>query len=154
MRVTPFHHENYSRLILGVVMQFYQRCSDRFQSLTTRTPAMPGVVADPSQFRTPAAWAQRSELMKCLLALLASSVSCLLLVPFVAELTLVVYQPDDAALRRTLCQEETRLELAVLASNRINAEDTLGSPRLLSSLANLHQSLVSLRSGTLGQLLI
>lgn len=77
MRVTPFHHENYSRLILGVVMQFYQRCSDRFQSLTTRTPAMPGVVADPSQFRTPAAWAQRSELMKCLLSLLASSVSCL-----------------------------------------------------------------------------
>lgn len=69
MRVTPFHHENYSRLILGVIMQFYQRCSDRFQSLTTRTPMVPGVVADPSQFLTPAAWAQRSDLVKCLVAL-------------------------------------------------------------------------------------
>jgi exocyst complex component 4 len=79
MRVTPFHHENYSRLILGIIMQFYQRCSDRFQSLTTRTPTMPGVVADPSQFLTPAAWAQRSDLVKCFVSLLSSSVSLLVL---------------------------------------------------------------------------
>lgn len=77
MRVTPFHHENYSRLILGVIMQFYQRCSDRFQSLTTGTPTVPGVVADPSQFLMPAAWAQRSDLVKCLVALRATSVRSL-----------------------------------------------------------------------------
>lgn len=76
MRVTPFHHENYSRLILGVVMQFYQRCSDRFQSLTTRQDAttLPGVVADPEKFKVPAAWAQRAEIMKCLLQLLNTEV--------------------------------------------------------------------------------
>ncbi|KAF8973579.1 exocyst complex component sec8 [Flammula alnicola] len=35
LNTSPFHRENYSRLILGVVIQFYQRCSDRFQMLTT-----------------------------------------------------------------------------------------------------------------------
>ena len=33
LRTTPFHRENYSRLILTVIGKFYQRCSDRFQAL-------------------------------------------------------------------------------------------------------------------------
>lgn len=36
---------------------------------------MPGVVADPSQFLVPAAWAQRSDMAKCFVSLLSSSVS-------------------------------------------------------------------------------
>jgi hypothetical protein len=55
-------------------MQFYQKCSDRFQNLATRTPIMPGVVADLSQFLTPASWAQKVDLMKCLIALHATNV--------------------------------------------------------------------------------
>jgi exocyst complex component 4 len=35
LRTTPFHRENYARLILTVIIQFYQRCSDRFQTLIT-----------------------------------------------------------------------------------------------------------------------
>ena len=32
-RMSPFHKESYSWLILTIVMQFYQRCSTRFQEL-------------------------------------------------------------------------------------------------------------------------
>lgn len=31
LRSTPFHRENYSNLIVGVIHQFYQRCNDRFK---------------------------------------------------------------------------------------------------------------------------
>jgi len=35
LKSTPVHRENYSRLILGVIIQFYQRCSHRFQDLVS-----------------------------------------------------------------------------------------------------------------------
>ena len=31
LRTTPFHRENYSRLIVGVIVQYYQQCSARFK---------------------------------------------------------------------------------------------------------------------------
>lgn len=31
LQTTPFHKENYSRLIIGVIVQYYQQCSDRFK---------------------------------------------------------------------------------------------------------------------------
>lgn len=31
LETTPFHRENYSRLIVGVIVQFYQQCSTRFK---------------------------------------------------------------------------------------------------------------------------
>lgn len=31
LRTTPFHRENYSRLIISVIIQFYQRCSGNFR---------------------------------------------------------------------------------------------------------------------------
>jgi hypothetical protein len=31
LRTTPFHRENYSRLIISVIIQFYQRCSGFFR---------------------------------------------------------------------------------------------------------------------------
>ncbi|KAF8323217.1 hypothetical protein DL93DRAFT_2049947 [Clavulina sp. PMI_390] len=123
MRVTPFHHENYSRLILGVIMQFYSKCSDRFQALTTRTATVPGVMAEASNFLTPAAWAQRQDLVKCLVSLNTA-------------------KPSDHEARKAFCQEETHLELSTLGINPLEASDTLGSIRSLSSLANLFQSLV------------
>lgn len=71
MRVTPFHGENYSRLILGVIIQFYTRCSDRYQNLTTRDA---GPSAAPETL-TAAVWAQTSDIVTCLSTLRASSVS-------------------------------------------------------------------------------
>jgi hypothetical protein len=31
LQTTPFHRENYSRLIIGVIVQYYQQCSARFR---------------------------------------------------------------------------------------------------------------------------
>lgn len=31
LETTPFHRENYSRLIVGVIVQYYQQCSNRFK---------------------------------------------------------------------------------------------------------------------------
>lgn len=72
---TPFHRENYSRLILGVIIQFYQRCSDRFQDLVSvGTPEETKL--DP-KLALAAQWAQRSEIIPCLTELLNSTVSVL-----------------------------------------------------------------------------
>jgi exocyst complex component 4 len=69
---SPFHRENYSRLILGVMIQFYQRCSDRFQDLVS-VPNSQDADAEP-QPALAAQWAQRSELSPCLAELLNTSV--------------------------------------------------------------------------------
>lgn len=70
-RATPFHQENYSRLILSVIIQFYQRCSDHFQTLVS-TPAKDASLD--AQVSLAARWAQRSELNPCLTELLATEV--------------------------------------------------------------------------------
>lgn len=71
LRSSPFHKENYARLILGVIIQFYQSCFDRFQKLTTvknQRKAMPTPVVA-------ATWAQHGELAPVLLELLSAVVS-------------------------------------------------------------------------------
>jgi len=72
LNTSPFHRENYSRLILGVVIQFYQRCSDRFQTLTTSSPTE---IGQEPRVALAAQWAQRSELQPCFTELIATDVS-------------------------------------------------------------------------------
>ena len=56
LRTAPFHRENHARLILGVVIQFYQRCYDRFQLLvSTNKPESDDVPPEPI---LAAQWAQ------------------------------------------------------------------------------------------------
>lgn len=72
LATSPFHRENYSRLILGVIIQFYQRCSDRYQDLVTLKD-----IAEPKlepKLVLAAQWAQRSEVSTCLSELLSVSV--------------------------------------------------------------------------------
>lgn len=71
LRTTPFHRENYSRLILGVVIQFYQRCSDRFHALTMVPPSSQ---IGGQKMALGALWAQKSEMTPCLTELLATPV--------------------------------------------------------------------------------
>jgi exocyst complex component 4 len=73
LRTTPFHRENYSRLILGVIIQFYQRCSDRFQDLVVLKTHQESDRDEPLALS--AQWAQKSELDPCLSELLKTSVS-------------------------------------------------------------------------------
>ena len=56
---------------MGVVIQFYQRCSDRFQALTT-IPAVDG--DQEAQVALAAQWAQRMELQICLMELMSMKV--------------------------------------------------------------------------------
>ena len=75
LQSTPFHRESHTRLILSVIIQFYQRCSDRFQDLVTlKVSQDPGSAP---QISLAAQWAQRSELGPCLSELLEASVSSL-----------------------------------------------------------------------------
>lgn len=70
LQTSPFHRENYSRLILGVVIQFYQRCSDKFQALTSTT----AVGSPEPRVSLAAQWAQRPELQPPLTELRGLSV--------------------------------------------------------------------------------
>lgn len=77
LRTTPFHRENYARLILGVVIQFYQRCSDQFQALTTVQSTSP---TGEQKVALGAIWAQKSEMTACLAELLSTPVRPLRLI--------------------------------------------------------------------------
>lgn len=72
LRTTPFHRENYARLILTVVIQFYQRCSDRFQALVA--PLGSGEMDEEPRIALASKWAQSSELIPCLTELYKSLV--------------------------------------------------------------------------------
>ena len=62
LRTTPFHRENYARLILTVIIQFYQRCSDRFQTLITSQESGD----QDARVALGAQWAQTPEMAVCL----------------------------------------------------------------------------------------
>ncbi|KAG6830294.1 hypothetical protein H0H92_001372 [Tricholoma furcatifolium] len=119
LAASPFHRENYSRLILGVIIQFYQRCSDRFQDLIT--------VRDVSEtnlepkLALAAQWAQRSEINTCISELLRTG-------------------EDDNSKLLQLCRQETNLELGLLGQAPIAWTDLISSIRHLASLAALYRS--------------
>ncbi|KAF7320273.1 Sec8 exocyst complex component specific domain-containing protein [Mycena kentingensis (nom. inval.)] len=110
LQTSPFHRENYSRLILGVMIQFYQRCSDRFQLLvSTDQPALA------------AQWAQRSELAPCLTEMFLTPEA-------------------DLAKQQQLCRQETNLEMDFLGQTAIQHSDLVVSVRNLGALASLYRS--------------
>ncbi|KAF7339799.1 Sec8 exocyst complex component specific domain-containing protein [Mycena venus] len=116
---SPFHRENYSRLILGVMIQFYQRCSDRFQDLVS-IPNAQDADAEP-QPALAAQWAQRSELTPCLAELLNTP-------------------ETDAPKQQQLCRQETNLEMDLLGQNTIQHSELIVSIRNLGALASLYRS--------------
>lgn len=82
LRTTPFHRESYSLLIIQTIVQYYQRCHDRYRDLTTQevAPVPPRATTRPSVDTGAAApqpsaisstvlsamWAQRPEISACL----------------------------------------------------------------------------------------
>ncbi|KAK0506252.1 exocyst complex component sec8 [Armillaria luteobubalina] len=118
LQTTPFHRENYARLILGVIIQFYQRCSDRFQDLVS-VPAEEPQAAP--HVALAVQWAQRSESSPCLRELLSIS-------------------PNDSSKQQQLCRQETNLELDFLSQDTVKETDLIPSIRNLSALASLYRS--------------
>nr|GAT47843.1 Sec8 exocyst complex component specific domain-containing protein [Mycena chlorophos] len=116
---SPFHRENYSRLILSVMIQFYQRCSDRFQDLVS-VPNPKDLEAE-AQPALAAQWAQRSELAPCLTEMLTTS-------------------DEDLPKQQQLCRQETHLEMDFLGQKTIQHSDLIVSIRNLGALASLYRS--------------
>lgn len=140
LRVTPFHRENYARLILSIIIQFYQRCSDRFYNTVSRD----SLDLTESRLLISARWAQRDNISACLIDLL-NTVSLRL----VASHTVLAeahndFQEGNEKHRRTLCDQETRIELGVLENATISKEDLLNPTNDLTFLANLYRSIVSI----------
>lgn len=117
LRTTPFHRESYSRLIVGVIIQFYQRCNDKFQDLVSSTTNIP----DTSHLVLAAQWAQKSELIPCLTELFATPHS-------------------NNVIRRQLSRQETHLELNYLGQAQIAKHDLVSSTRNLAGLCGLYRS--------------
>lgn len=68
---TPFHRESYSRLILDVIIRFYQRCYDQFVELVAVTGD--GSKDTETHIAISARWAQKGEVTACLAALSAAA---------------------------------------------------------------------------------
>lgn len=123
LRTTPFHRESYSRLILTVIVQFYQRCSDKFQDLVSIKSGENEDVAP--RLSLAAQWAQRSELIPCLTELFH------------------VMQDHAAANKRTqLCRQETHLEGNLLGERTVGKEELVRTTRNLATLTTLYHSVV------------
>jgi exocyst complex component 4 len=76
LQTTPFHRENYSRLIVGVIVQYYQQCSARFKGESHRPEhclvaelaslgSIQSTLTEPP-LALPAVWAQRDDMISCL----------------------------------------------------------------------------------------
>ncbi|RPD82339.1 hypothetical protein L226DRAFT_541685 [Lentinus tigrinus ALCF2SS1-7] len=121
LRTTPFHRENYSRLILTVIGKFYQRCSDRFSDLVMVKGD--SETADDGHIALAAQWAQKPELGPCLTELLK----------------LLSGNPTTAA-KAQLCRQETHLENSLLGEGAVGKDDLIASIRNVSALASLYHS--------------
>lgn len=130
LRTTPFHRESYSHLVIQTLVQFYQRCHERFRDLvTTDVSSQEGS----QHYHLSAAWAQRPELTQCLSEYVGGS--C------------------DATRRRELLEQENAFELLWASQLKgakggpsggtIALHDLTTSRKKLTSLGNLHYSLVS-----------
>ncbi|KAH9937245.1 Sec8 exocyst complex component-specific domain-containing protein [Fomitopsis serialis] len=124
LRTTPFHRENYSRLILTVIGQFYQRCSDRFYDLVAvrnnmQPDAGPRIVLG-------AQWAQKADLGACL-----------------SELLKIVGEDSEAARKLQLCRQEAHLEQVLQGDETIIKQDLISSARNMASLASLYRTVVT-----------
>ena len=87
LQTTPFHRENYSRLVVGVIVQYYQQCSARFKGellirlsstllsaeLVAYTPS--AVNPTDAEMALPAVWAQRDDMTAILSDIRAVTVS-------------------------------------------------------------------------------
>ena len=122
LRTTPFHRESYSRLILTVIAQFYQKCSDRFQDLIS-LGSSPN--EDSPRIALAAQWAQKSELIPCLTEMFNTAL-------------------DNAALTKQiqLCKQESHLEANLLGDRLVAKDELIPSTKNLASLASLYHSIV------------
>ena len=125
LQSTPFHRENHSRLILTVIGQFYQRCSDHFMDLV----AVSHTASSPQDNASIVLAAQRAQL--------PDISACL------TELLRLIEEDGPFAQRHQLCRQETHLEQNLLGDRIVEKEELVKSIKNLSALSNLYSSVVS-----------
>lgn len=118
LQETPFHRENYSRLIVGVVVQYYQQLNGRFKDLVM-LPAAEGTAPASA---LPATWAQREDLQ-----------------PVLIEVRKV--PPKDHQATERVGQREVKLEMGLLNGVSPREPQLINSNRKLESLGNLANSI-------------
>lgn len=64
LAATPFHRVSISRLIVQLIVQYYQRCHERYTSLVSLSASDASSASE--GLHTCAAWAQRPEILLCL----------------------------------------------------------------------------------------
>jgi exocyst complex component 4 len=138
LRTSPFHKDNYSRLILTVVIQFYQRCNDRFQDLIVMKDT--NVQDAEKRVALAADWAQKADLLPCLSELMRIPVRWL-----DHNYVLVDKLQDvNSPLKEKLYLQETALQLNLLGKDgKVEKDHLIGSMRNLSTLGSLYTSVVS-----------
>ncbi|ODN76972.1 hypothetical protein L202_05535 [Cryptococcus amylolentus CBS 6039] len=121
LQTTPFHRENYSRLIIGVIVQYYQQCSTHFKDLAS----VPSTMDNPSDrpLTVPAIWAQREDVTM-----------------YLSELRSAMASPTPAALS-SIYRKELSIELDLLGSKAPTESQLINSQRKLEALGDLLRSL-------------
>lgn len=121
----PFHREKHGRLIVSIVVQYYQKCHERFKELVSReateTIANIGESDPHANLKLAADWAQRPELNRTLQGL-HDSLSV------------------DSELKK-MRKNQFQIEAKFLEDHEISLVDLIRSPKKITALCNLHSSL-------------
>ncbi|KAI5455480.1 exocyst subunit, variant 2 [Naganishia albida] len=111
---TPFQQENYSRLIISIIVRYYQRCSTHYRDLVTSGSYLAG------DLPLAATWAQRDEIVACLEAL---------------------QNTQDTTSRQELLRQETRIELNMHSGKSVTEKDLIGGRAKMEALSQLYYSI-------------
>src|SRR6266702_505580 len=137
LRTTPFHRENYARLILTVIIQFYQRCSDRFQALIASHPS----VGHDTGIAIAAQWAQNPEVIACLSDSHHASVR---IVAMMNNYIGYILSQETVLDKNILYRRERDVESQLMGDRPIEKGELIGPLRNVSALCNLYRSVVRL----------
>ncbi|PWN33264.1 uncharacterized protein FA14DRAFT_147041 [Meira miltonrushii] len=141
LRTTPFHRESYSLLIIQTIVQYYQKCYDRYRDLILQdTPASdstPAPSTSSNAIRLSAMWAQRPEISNCLVEMLDDTAT-----PKRRKQLMNLENSLELQLTKTLRKTSTASEESASKSGTISLLDLTTSRKKLMALGNLHHTLL------------
>ncbi|KNE97124.1 hypothetical protein PSTG_09550 [Puccinia striiformis f. sp. tritici PST-78] len=129
LQSTSFHQEKFGRLMISIVVQYYQKCHERFKELVVRESTETNTIVDESNphanLKLAADWAQKPDIIKSLQELKSLS-SC-----------------DNTSMKKLL-KKLCKIEDRYLSSrDTLVAMDLIQSPKKLAALAHLYNTLLS-----------
>ncbi|OAV94393.1 hypothetical protein PTTG_03089 [Puccinia triticina 1-1 BBBD Race 1] len=130
LQSTSFHQEKYGRLMISIVVQYYQKCLERFKELVVRESTETAATIDETNphanLKLAADWAQKPEIIKHL-NLLKSSTD----------------KNSTKKLLKKLCKREER---CLTSRADLAPIDLIQSSKKVAALAHLYNTLLSFMS--------